>query len=75
MRLPKPGVIAFATLFEMVSASRAEAARPEAALFSALEMLMRGPFVRRRSDARQRFRLVVSCSISSTVWMILAFDE
>jgi hypothetical protein len=31
-----------ATLFEMVSASRAEAASPEAALFKALEMLI-GP--------------------------------
>ena len=74
MRLPKPGVIAFATLFEMVSASRAEAARPEAALFSALEMLMRRSFAS-APGAAQRFRLVVSCSISSTVWMILAFDE
>ena len=73
VRLAKPGVMAFETLFEIVSARRDAAVRPEVAFPSALFRFIGLTFPQSRRD--QRFRFAVSCSISSTVWMILAFDE
>ncbi len=73
VRLPKPGVMAFDTLLEIVSARRDAAVRPEVAFPRALFRFIGRTFPQSRRD--QRFRFAVSWSISSTVWMILAFDE
>jgi hypothetical protein len=63
-RRPKPGVSAFEMLVDTTSTPREAAVRPERA-FDRAEVM----------DMAYRLMLVVSCSISSTVWMTLAFDE
>ena len=50
---------------DTTSAAFAAAVRPESALERLPEMLM----------TRYRLMFVVSCNISSTVWITLAFDE
>jgi hypothetical protein len=70
LRTAWPGVWALAMLPDATWMARDAAARPEPALASAMVRLMS-----RSAQRRQRLMLVVSCSISSTVWMTLAFDE